>query len=411
MKTLFNHTNMKSRTRLLQSLFTLITLFAFFSCGKSDPATKAQHDDEPQPKNNKVVRITQKQFKAINIQLGRIEQKNLTDVLKVTGFLKVPPQNKANITSISGGTVQSILVREGDYVNKGQMLATLIDPALVRMQEEFLDAQSKIAFAEAEYQRQKELTQKNVSAQKTFQQVQSDYLSLKAKLSSLSQQLILLGIESNAITPDHIETVISIKSPISGNISHINVNIGSNLSPADELMDVVDNSQLHVDLFVFEQDFSKIREGQSVDVMLTNLPGKQYTAKIFAVGSAFEGESKSIPVHAAITGDKTGLIEGMNVVANVNIEDKTTSAILSTAVVSSGGADYVFIRNNGHESIAHLTDEEFSFRQIPVKKGVTNDTYSEITPLEEIPEDAEVVTNGAFYLLSILTNEGEEHEH
>ena len=411
MKTLFNHTNMKSRIRLLQSLFTLITLFAFFSCGNSDPANKAQHDDEPQPKNNKVVRITQKQFKAINIQLGRIEQKNLTDVLKVTGFLKVPPQNKANITSISGGTVQSILVREGDYVNKGQMLATLIDPALVRMQEEFLDAQSKIAFAEAEYQRQKELTQKNVSAQKTFQQVQSDYLSLKAKLSSLSQQLILLGIESNAITPDHIETVISIKSPISGNISHINVNIGSNLSPADELMDVVDNSQLHVDLFVFEQDFSKIREGQSVDVMLTNLPGKQYTAKIFAVGSAFEGESKSIPVHAAITGDKTGLIEGMNVVANVNIEDKTTSAILSTAVVSSGGADYVFIRNNGHESIAHLTDEELSFRQIPVKKGVTNDTYSEITPLEEIPEDAEVVTNGAFYLLSILTNEGEEHEH
>lgn len=402
---------MKSLAKPLYRFLILIVLTAFFSCGNSGHEEEAHHGDEAQPESKKVVSITQKQFDAINIQLGRFEEKNLTDVLKVTGFLKVPPQNKANITSLSGGTVQSILVREGDYVSKGQVLATIINPELVKMQEDFLDTRSRIVFAEAEYERQKELSQKNVSSQKTFQQAQADYLSLKAKLSSLTQQLNLLGLNSAAITADRIETIISIRSPISGNISHIGVNIGNNLSPSDELMDVVDNSQLHVDLFVFEQDFSKIREGQPVDVALTNLPGKPYAAKIFAVGSAFEGESKSIPVHAAITGDKTGLIEGMNVVANVNIGNKTTTAIPSAAVVSSGGADYIFIREEAKELAAHEADNQFSFRQVQVKVGVTNEPYSEITPLEAIPENPEVVINGAFYLLSMLTNEGEEHEH
>jgi RND family efflux transporter MFP subunit len=411
MKKAILHHSLKSLIRLMPGFIPLLLLSALFSCNSRVAEDGEHHEEEMQPRNKKVVTITQKQFDAISLQLGRIEERNLTDVLKVTGFLKVPPQNKANITSLSGGTVQSILVREGDYVKKGQVLATLVHPELVKMQQEYLDAQSAVVYAEAEYLRQKELSQKNISAQKTLQQAQADYHSLQAKLSGLTQQLNLLGINTATVTPDHVETVISIKSPISGNISHIGVNIGSNLSPSDELMDVVDNSQLHADLFVFEQDFSKIRVGQSVDVTLTNLPGKQYKATIFAVGSAFEGGSKSIPVHAAITGDKAGLIEGMNVVAGVNIENKTTKAILSSAIVSSGGIDYIFIQDQKNETETSQAAGSLLFRQVQVKKGVTNDNYSEITPLEEIPENPAVVTSGAFYLLSMLTNEGEDHEH
>jgi hypothetical protein len=66
--------------------------------------------------------------------------------------------------------------------------------------------------------------------------------------------------------------------------------------------------------------------------MLTNLPGKHYDAKIFSIGSAFEGESKSIPVHASIVGDKTGLIEGMSVIANINTGTNAVPAVPSSAI-------------------------------------------------------------------------------
>ena len=158
-----------------------------------------------------------------------------------------------------------------------------------------------------------------------------------------------------------------------------------------------------------------------MELWLTNLPGKHYHAKIFAIGSAFEGESKSIPVHAAITGDKKGLIEGMNVTTMISTDSNLSMVVPTSAIIGFGGSDYIFIHQSGeighkhndeghkHENGgAHQHNEEaapsaqagetFHFRRIAIKKGVTNDGFTEITPLEELDEKAKVVVNGAYYL-------------
>jgi len=416
----------KSFSRISNPLMLFaVVLFLFSSCGQHQHEGEHEHGEEEEHHHQEgatAVDITAAQFKQLDIQLGAVEMKNLSSTLRATGVLKVPPTHKANITSALGGTVHDILVMEGDYVKKGQTIATLVNPDFIRLQQDYLDTQSQLVFAEANYARQKELSEKNVTAQKTFQEATASYNSLKAKVNALQQQLALLNINTSSLTSDNIASVISVKSPINGNISHIDINIGTTVEPSNELMDVVDNSQLHLDLFIFEQDITKISTGQTVDITLTNLPGKHYTAKIFAIGSAFEGESKTIPVHAAITGDKNGLIEGMNVTANINIGSSLTPAVLTTAIVSNAGNDFIFIQIEGHAHEEHdhaekenheqqEHEEEFSFERIPVKKGVTQDIYTEITLLKEIPDTVKVVNNGAFYLMSMLTNEGEGHEH
>ena len=374
------------------------------------------------------VSITKQQFDALKIQTGPVEQKNLSNVLKATGFLKVPPQSKANITSSLGGTVQTILVQEGNHVNKGQIVLTLTNPELIKMQEEFLDVKSQLAFTESEYQRQKELSSKNIASQKTFQQVESNYNSLLAKSSSLKQQLNLLNINTTDLNHENMSPVIKVASPVSGSISAIDVNIGSNAEASNTLMDVVDNSHLHLDVFVFEQDLPKIKVGQSIDFNLTNLPGKTYTAKIYSIGSAFENETKTIPLHAEIPGNKEGLIEGMNVTGSINIGNNQVSAVPTSAIVSFSGMDYIFIENDLHqdeEKTGSIKEKEheatdskehskeqhgeiFGFKRIQIKKGMTNAGYTEITTLTEIPSDAKVVINGSFYLMAMLTNAGEE---
>jgi cobalt-zinc-cadmium efflux system membrane fusion protein len=95
-------------------------------------------------------------------------------------------------------------------------------------------------------------------------------------------------------------------SPIDGTVAHIAVNVGSKVTGDATMLRVVNNGKLHVDLFLYEQDIAKVKVGQKIDLSLTNLPGKNYTAKVFAIGSAFESETKTIPVHAEITGDKWG---------------------------------------------------------------------------------------------------------
>ena len=404
----------------LQLLLTTASIVLIFqSCGSKSESETANEEKQEEP-NATEVTISKQQYQTINIQLGSIEQKNLTSVLKTTGFLKVPPQNKASITAPIGGTVQNILVQEGDYVKKGETLVTLINPDFVKLQEEFLQTQSQITFAEAEFNRQKELSEKNVSSQKTFQQAQSDFNSLNAKLSSLRQQLSLLGINTESLTQNNIASAINIKSPVNGSVSHININIGSNIPPSESMMNVVDNSHLHLDLFIYEQDLTKVKVGQTVNFTLTNLAGKSFSAKVFAIGNAFEGDTKTIAVHASIPGDKTGLIEGMNVTAMIDIGNNYVPSVPSSAITSAGGNDYIFVQVEGHAATKHEHDEKeskiekeelgdaFTFERVQVKKGVTDAGYTEITPLEEISDSPKVVINGNFYLMAMLTNEGEE---
>ena len=360
----------------------------------------------------KEVQISDQQYKAINIQLSTIEKKNLADVLKATGFLSVPPQSKASITSTLGGTIKSIYVQEGSNVRKGQTLVTIVNPEFVKMQQDYLEAQAQLSLAQANYKRQQELAKENVSAQRVLQEATSTYKSVVARVNSLKSQFGLIGINTSSISNGNIVSSISIRSPINGTVAKVNVNLGLTIDPSTALMEVVDNSHLHLDLFVYEQDLPKVKVGQNVDFSLTNLPEKNFEAKIYSIGSAFENETKSIPVHAELkSGYSNDLIEGMNVTGLINIGDNVTSAVLSGAVASYSGNDYIFIQKQDSAGVSNRktgSGKEFVFERIRIKKGISSGGYTEITPLEAIPGDSKIVTNGSFYLMAILTNAGEE---
>lgn len=416
----------KMKQKIFRSGFSISIGFLMVliaSCGAKSDTTKTEVSEAKKATDSlsvksadsseasvaKEVEISKKQYQAINVQLGTIEKKNLSDILKATGYLSVPPQSKASITSPLGGTVKAIYVQEGTNIRKGQTLALIVNPEFVKMQQDFLDAQAQLGFAQANYIRQQELAKENVTAKRVLQEAESNYKSLIAKIASLRSQFNMIGINPSRISAGNIVTGISIKSPINGTVAKVNVNLGLTVDPSTAIMQVVDNSHLHLDLFVYEQDLPKVNIGQNVDFSLTNLPGKNFLAKIYSIGSAFENDTKTIPVHAEINGYIRELIEGMNVIGLINIGDNVTTAVLSNAVVSYSGNDYVFVQRKDPSSKSKTSDQEkFVFERIRVKKGITSGGYTEITPLEIIPDTAKIVTNGAFYLLAILTNAGEE---
>ncbi|MGN6601144.1 MAG: efflux RND transporter periplasmic adaptor subunit [Ginsengibacter sp.] len=375
------------------------------SSSKSVAADSANSSNNGNAYTKNEVRISQKQYKAINIELSHLEQKNLSNVLKATGFLKVPPQNKASVTSLLGGTVKSVLVQEGNYVRKGQTLLTVINPQFVEMQHDYLDAQANLNTAQANYTRQQALAKENVNSKRTLQEAEANYKSLQAKVNALQTQFSLLGINPGHIAAGNILSSFAVRSPINGTVAKVNINLGSTVDPSTNLVEVVDNSRLHLDLFVYEQDLPKVKTGQTVDFTLTNLPGKNYTARIYSIGSSFENETKTIAVHAEIKGNKEGLIDGMNVTGLINVGSNHTTAVLSNGIASYGGVDYLFYQKNDSASSGN---KDFVFERMRVKKGITSGGYTEVTPLEPLPENAKIVTNGAFYLMAMLTNAGEE---
>lgn len=407
--------------------------FIFSTCNKNNTSNEDHNDSEHHDihENNNLVTLTKEQAKSIKLELGKIEKKQLTASLKANGILNVPNQNKATITSLMGGVIKSILVQSGNNVNKGQIIATIANTNFITMQEEFLSTSSKLNLAEIEYKRQQELQASNATALKTLQTIETEVKTLKIRKSSLQKQLELIGINTASLSNDNMQPVVNITSPISGVISSISVNIGTYVDANNAVAEVIDNSQLHLDLFIYEKDLGKIKEGQTIHFTLTNNPGREYDAKIYAISNTFEQNTKAISLHAMVEGDKTGLINGMNITAIVSLENATVNAVPNEAIVNYMGQDYIFVISNAsneevskeiethnhehthdhtHNDTIKVNNNILKFERIPIRKGTSDIGYSEITILKDMPTNSTIVTKGSFFILAKMTNTG-EHEH
>jgi membrane fusion protein, heavy metal efflux system len=407
-------------------IFISIITAGFFitGCGNKKTAEEPEQHEHAEGEASNTATLTAEQMKSIRLELGHIEKKQLTASLKANGILKVPNQNKATATALIGGVVRSISIQTGNVVRKGQVIATIANTSFITMQEEYIGISSRAELAEQENKRQKELQAGNAGTLKNLQQSEAELRTLKARKASLRKQLELVGIDAATLTSENIQPVVSIISPISGTVSNVQVNIGSYVDANKPVAEIIDNSQLHLDLFVYEKDLEKIKEGQTIHFTLTNNPGKEYDAKIFGIGNTFESNTKAIAIHATVEGDKSGLIDGMSITALVSLEHATVDAVPTEAIVNYQGNDFVFVIKTGnkeephnhnghehkHEEATHVPDSSVLFERIPVRKGTTDIGYSEVTLLKEIPEHAQIVTKGAFFILAKMTNSG-EHEH
>jgi membrane fusion protein, heavy metal efflux system len=378
---------------------------------------------ETEHENENTATLTGEQIKTIGLELGVIERKELTNSIKASGVLTVPNQNKAFVTPLYSGVVRSLNVQPGSYVTRGQAIATIVNPDLIRMQQQLQQVNAQIKMAEIEVKRQKELVEGNAAPLKRLQQVETELATLRSQRSGWQKQLGAIGASQS------YSSAIVVRAPISGTISKVTAQLGSNVDVASPIAEIVNNSQLHLDLFVYEKDLPKLKPRQVIHFTLTNNPGKEYDAEIYSIGSAFENDSKTIPVHARVQGDKTGLIDGMNITALVSLDKSTVPAVPTDAIVTHQGQDYIFVvteataaGERNKTDTAHTGAEkkhndehggekgETHFEKIPVARGSSDVGYTEIIPLKEIPAGTKVVLKGAFFILAKMTNtEGHGH--
>ena len=405
----------------------------FVSCKEKTPPSEEKEEthakDEHSEGEQNSVSLTEEQIRTADIGLDTIELKNLKTSIRANGTLTVPNQNKALVTSVNSGVLKSLLIQPGSFVKKGQVLATIMNPDAVGLQEELQRTNAQLGFAEIELQRQTDLVEGNAAPLKNLQRVQTELATLRATRNALTQQLNALGISAASVSKGNIITSIALRAPISGTVSNVTAQIGSPVDASTPIAEIVNNSELHLDLFIFEKDLPKLRPNQVIHFTLTNDPGKEYDAKIFSIGTAFVSETKTIPVHAVVMGNKTGLIEGMNITAVISIGQAVLPAVPTEAIVSYQGQDYIFVQSEkpseetpGHKDDDHGEGEKHDetaeaegassryFERIPVVKGVTDLGYTEITLLKNISPRTPVITKGAFFVQAKMSDTG-GHEH
>ena len=394
-----------------KTILTPLLILLFTACNNTtQPA--AEGADEGEVDINDIC-LTQKQIQTADISTGHLVQKNLGQTIRANGQLNLDAQSRAEISSLVGGIVRSICTHEGNHVSRGQVVAYIENTDIVEMQRSYMTAVNEMHSAKQDLDRQKMLKQQGAGVQKNLQQAQTAYAAAQTQVSGIAQQLQQLGIAPKSVVTGKFTTRIPIKSPISGIVGNIKVSLGSYVDMQSVLMTVVDNSQLHCDLRIFEKDIPYVKTGQTVTLVLTNDKNIRLTGKVYGINQAFDDDTKAVKVHVGITSHPAvTLMPAMYVTADINVGSHMVAAIPDEAVITKDGKKYLFMltkttkgtSNDGSKAVDNVSH----FRMTEVQTGISNGGYTEVSFGTQVPTGATFVTGNAFYIASMVEGGAEE---
>lgn len=372
-----------------------ISMITLISCNSGKQKETASEQNEEREETEVV--LTAEQLKNAAIETGPVPEMDMYTTLQVNGVVDVPPQGIISVSFPLGGYLKSSHLLPGMAVSKGEVIATLEDQSYVQLQQDYLVAKARMEYLGADLQRQKELSDQDAASKKTYQQALSDHKTQQVLIRSLEEKLRIVGLNPEQLTVNNITRSISLRSPIQGYVSKVNVNIGKYVNPADVLFELVDPEDIHAALTVFEKDIMQIKKGMRGYVSLADKSGKKYEVDVLMVTRNVD-ENRGGLVHCHFENTNHELLPGMFLNGIFELDNRKTIAVPASAVVRFEGKHYVFLAKDSNK-----------FEITEVETGVVNNDMIELKPKEGINwKEQKVVLRNAYSLLGKLKNKVEE---
>jgi Cu(I)/Ag(I) efflux system membrane fusion protein len=254
------------------------------------------------------------------------------ELIPVSGKLAFNAEHTHLASARVSGRLDEILVFEGARVKKGQALAKLYSPDYISAQNELLLARNTV---------------------RTFQEEGNAALLSDAEATEQSaiNKLRVLGageedIEQLTKTAASSQHLI-IRAPLSGVVSKRNMDPGAFLNVGDNLMSIVDTSVLWFIGNIFEQDYSKIKLGQELQLQSAALPGKKFIGRVSFIAPALDPVTHALSIRCDIPNMGGDLRPEIFVTANLSVGNRKAVIIPKTALIHVKDDSYV-IRDEGN---------------------------------------------------------------
>ncbi len=374
----------------MKLILLVLPIFLFLGCKNNKPVDTETGDSASD--ENSVI-LNQDQMKLANISIGKLEKRVLSETVECNGTVESPPGSVALVSAPIGGFIKQAYFLPGSYVSRGTVIAILEHPDYIRLQQEFLETKNQLELYQEEFKRQGELTVENASSIKKMQQAQADYRITEVQYLSLKAQLKLIGLNPDSLHIDGIKTTIQVMAPISGTISRVNASIGKYTGPDEMIYEIVNNSNLHLHLDIFEKDISKIKKGLKVNFWPVSTPDQKYIATVNAVGQKLDKESNTFSVHSHIKSGHDQLKTGMHVYAEILLSEDSVYSLPLDAVLTSENNYFIF-----------LADDSV-FTRYDIIPGTQQSGYIELVNLPDSVTGKDIVISGAYYLNAELEAE------
>ena len=397
--------------------------FAFFAKQTGSEA-HAHEEHEHEEVDFDHIPLTAKQVSTVDLKMGEAVEREMDATIDAKGSLVLRAQAMGDVASLMGGIVKSISVKEGQFVQKGQVVATVENTDVVSLQREYYSAAKECELARKDMERQKLLAQNGAGIKRSLQQAQKDYHVAHANMLGIGRQLAQMGISTAAVAKGKFTTAFPLRAPISGIVSEMTASLGSYADMQTPLMKIRNTQAVECDLNIFEKDLAKVKVGNRVTLNLTNQPGVKLSGTVYGMNQYFNDNSKSVAVHVKLdaasvksylhssSGNNHGgkLFAGMYVSGKIATGSQQCLVLPSQAIVNTDGKQYVFALNGAPSK------GNYSFSRHEVTTGSSDGKYTEVKLCDHLLKGKnraavkKIVTENAYYLAS-LTGEHGEHAH
>lgn len=385
-----NNKTITGKLQIRWQAYLMILLMLAVACGQEQET--AETPEASGTDKGKVV-LTDAQIELAGFEFGKVESKLLSGDVEARGKLMLPQDGQATISPVISGVLHSIGVTPGQSVEKGKVLAYLTHPDYVKLQEQYLSVANNLKFLENEFQRQKRLYEENVSSEKKYLMAKTEFQGAKAQLNALKLMIEQLGLNPADIEQGKIFSKIPVKSPIRGMVDAINVNLGQNVQEGTPMFVITCRDKLLVSLDVFEKDIRKIRKGQRVTFVLSNVGDQVYEASVISVGGSVQNPGRIVKVLASFENKGYNLFPGMFVASKIHTGEEYFEALPVSAIMNYGtGKPYVYFTTDPPQG------NELSFGRASVETGYEESGYIRVKFTKKLPANALIVNKGGYYI-------------
>lgn len=272
------------------------------------------------------VEVSADRQQLIGMRTAQAVMERLAPVLRTVGMVTPDEGATAVVSSRITGWVEQLLVSQsGERVKKGQPLARLYSPDLVTTQLNYLNA--------IKWSRD----QAGAQSQQGVQALEGD----------ARQRLILVGFAPEDITELEARKRplewLTVRAPIDGYVGKRTAQVGSFVSPGQELYEIANLTNVWVLADVYEVDIGRIRIGQRANLTLQALPGRTFTGKVSFLYPAVNPTSRTMQTRIVVPNARGELRPGMYADVTLDLGAAEGVTVPAEALVDTGEAQYVFV--------------------------------------------------------------------
>jgi len=295
----------------------------------------------PAPEVTEVAEETAVVRQILQSETLTIAPTTLRETVKVTGTLV--PSRQSDVASQASGRVIAVMVRPGDQVQEGDVIAQ-IDRAQLEIQLNQQNAtaeatRAQLVSSQQQLERTEELARQGLASSQTLEQARSQTAALVANLSAL---------ESAVETAELALENATVKSPLDGIVASRSVEPGQTISAGTALFSIVNLDEMEFDATASATASARVASNQPVEITVTGIDGAQFEGMVTRVNPVAMAGTRTVPIYIQLDNLEGRLRGGMFATGFVTVLQKHDAiAVPAAALREDVEGDFVLTLVDG----------------------------------------------------------------